>query len=139
MKDRNEVCWKPGEKTEVGGQQREAETAHGSSPSLVTHPALRNMLFLSLVPHLRVATGKTSLLQVLLRGKQDPNSFSAVLRMANGRGGGLSETTGTLPIRNALTSVSSFVPGYKAFSARNHPLPLLGTVGHISTAFSWAC
>lgn len=124
---------------EVGGQHRGAETAHGSSVRLLTHPALRNMLFLSLVPHLRVATGKTSVSQTLLREKQDPNSFSLVPRNANGRGGGLSEMTVTLPIRYTRTSVTSFFPHYKAISAWNHPQPLLDTLDCVSTAFFWAC
>lgn len=65
---------------EVGGQHEKSETERGSSVGLLTHPALRNMLCLNLVPHFQVATGKTPLLQALLRKKQDPNRFSAVLR-----------------------------------------------------------
>lgn len=109
--------------SEVGGQNRRAGTPCGSSARLITHPALRNMLFLSLVPHLRVAEGKNSLSQALLKEKQDPDSFSAVPR--NGREGSLNETR-TLPITKYFTSVTPFFPGSKAISVTNHTQPLLG-------------
>lgn len=69
-----------GKSCEVGSQHWGAETTHGTSVRLCTHPALRNMLCLSLELHLRVATEKTSLSQALLWGKQDPENFSAGLR-----------------------------------------------------------
>lgn len=94
---------------------RQAETIYGSFshqilPGQLTHPALRNTLCLSLAPHLRGVTGKTSPANSFLREKQEQTVSVQSQKLSNIRARGFSRTSGKPPL--------PFIPCYKETGLR---------------------